>query len=300
MDNEAMDSFDEIRGKSDLAAAFRKISVELYNKEHNPAKALEAINQACALDPENSRYLYDRDRILENVGADPLVRLSMLEEKKELIDERDDLSLNYISVLSRNGREEEALDRLMGRNFHLDEELQPKIIAVYKELLFAFALKEIKEGNKERAAVLCELTFTYPDCLGVNKGKTLPDNKGWYLIGEIKKDEGKDEEAEEAYKKAAEGSPEPELLKSVSDYPSDSLYWIGLAKARLGQQKEALDIMRKLMDFGSANMKEETFGEDKEEELLYETYRDELVTKNNEYCRMLISLGVKGLGEVNR
>ena len=107
-------------GKAELAAAFRSISVELYNKEHNAAKALDSIGKACELDPGNSLYLYERDCLLEEVGSDPVVRLSLLEGKDDLIAERDELSLNYAHVLNLNSRIDEAMDIILGRDFSLD------------------------------------------------------------------------------------------------------------------------------------------------------------------------------------
>ncbi len=290
---------DNIEGKAELAKALRDISVELYNKDRNPAKALDAIGRACSMDPENSLYLYERDCLLEEVGADPMVRLSMLEDKKEVILKRDDLTFNYAHVLNLNGRIDEAADLLLGREFALDLPGQIRLATEYKKTLLTMAAREASEGNSDRALVICELSFTYPKGLGISDEIKVPDNMGWFMIGDIHMDRSEDMAAADAFEKAAEGDEEPKLLSKETDVSSEHIYYQALAKARLGQKKEALDLMRKLMDFGNEHMNdepEENAVRVRENEA--GSYIADPKKKNEEYCKRLISLGVRGLGEI--
>ncbi|MCR5585481.1 MAG: hypothetical protein K6F63_08630 [Lachnospiraceae bacterium] len=294
------DKNEKIEDKKDLAKALRDISVELYNNERMISKALDAIGKACEMDPDSSLYLFERDFLLEEAGADPVVRLSLLEERKELLSERDDLALNYAHVLNLNGKIDEAADILLGRDFKLDKEGQIRLSEEYRRTLLTMAIREVTEGNRARGIVIGEMSLTYPKNLGIDPEIELPDNMGWYMLGEMHREGGDEDAADVAYKKAAEGETLPKLLYSSTDIPSDHIYWQALAKARLGQKKEALDLMRKLMDFGNESMEKiSELQEVNETQDNNQSYRTDLKKKNEDYCKRLISLGVRGLGEVN-
>ncbi len=281
-------------GKAGVAAALRDISVEFFNKEHNGAKALEAIEKACSLEPENSLFLYDRDCLLEIVGADPGVRLSLLEDRKELIGEREELTLNYISLLRLNNKPNEALEMILGRDYSLDKAGQIRLASEYKKTLCALAAGELSEGYSVRALAILEMSRIYPKNLGIDPAVKVPDNMGWFMTGEILKERGEDEEALEAYGNACEGEEEPKILNDISDIPFDHIYWQGLAKARLGQKKEALEMMRKLIDFGNGhNEPEADFKENSNGD-----YGQDIRRLNQDHSKRLTALGIRGLGEI--
>jgi tetratricopeptide (TPR) repeat protein len=296
----AEDIKEKTEEKKELAKALRDVSVELYNNEHMVSKALEAVGKACELDPDNSQYLFERDLLLEEAGSDPVVRLSLLEERKELLSERDDLALNYAHVLNLNGKIDEAADILLGRDFKLDREGQIKLAEEYRRTLLTMAVREVTEGNRDRGIVIGEMSLTYPKNLGIDPDADLPDNMGWYMLGEMHREGGNEEAAEIAYKKAAEGETTPRLLTSSADIPSDHIYWCALAKARLGQKKEALDLMRKLIDFGNESTEKlNEIQEDTKKADDTGSFKTDLKKKNENYLKRLISLGVRGLGEIS-
>ncbi len=287
-------------GRPDFALPYRNLSIAYYNKEHNGAKALDAIGRACALEPGNSRFLLEQDQLLARVGADPLVRLSLMEGKSVLTEERDALCLNYVRLLNLNGKYHEAMDILTKHIFHVWEGGEGKVAEEYKNALFGLAAEAVAAGNYDKALELLNKTFDYPDNLGEGKLFNVPDNRAWYLIGEAESAKGDKAAAEAAYKKAAEGEIKPEIVRYYNDIPSDYIYWLGLAKARLGLREEALDAMRALIDFGNEHLNdvvEYDFFAVSMPEL--EVYEDDIKKKNDEYCKHLVSLGVKGLGEVD-
>ncbi len=287
-------------GRPDFALPYRNLSIAYYNKEHNGAKALDAIGRACALEPGNSRFLLEQDQLLARVGADPLVRLSLMEGKSAVTEERDALCLNYVRLLNLNGKYHEAMDILTKHIFHVWEGGEGKVAEEYKNALFGLAAEAVAAGNYDKALELLNKTFDYPDNLGEGKLFNVPDNRAWYLIGEAESAKGDKAAAEAAYKKAAEGEIKPEIVRYYNDIPSDYIYWLGLAKARLGLREEALDAMRALIDFGNEHLNdvvEYDFFAVSMPEL--EVYEDDIKKKNDEYCKHLVSLGVKGLGEVD-
>ncbi|MCR5584230.1 MAG: hypothetical protein K6F63_02195, partial [Lachnospiraceae bacterium] len=275
-------------GRPDLAMIAADLSVVYYNYVHNAAKALDAIGRACALEPGNSLFLLRQDKLLERVGADPMVRFSLLEGKKDLLEERDELCLSYARLLNLNGRHEEALKMLSEHRFHPWESGVDKATTEYRNTLLALAAKKLMQGEPDKAAELCKETFEL-SVEGSAQTADGSDSKSRFMLGEIYRAIGDEETAKAEYQKAADSEIEP---KSAS---SDSVYWTGLAKARLGLNKEALKAMKNLIDYGNAHMND-TF--EAGSPVRTDDYEEDLKKINEDHCKRLVNLGVKGLAEV--
>lgn len=285
--------------KSDFAMSYRNLSIAYYNKQKDSAKALSAIKKACALEPENSRFLLELDQLSAKAGVSIEERLRVLEKHKELLDGRDVLYLAYVALLNLNGRYEEALTCLENHTFHPWEGGEGKVSGEYKTALFALAEKEMAKGNYEKAIELCERTLAYPDNLGEGKLENVPDNKAHYLIGKCFKALGRDEKAKEHFILTAAGSSAPAAVRYYNDQPSDYIYYQGLAFAEFGRKADAENSFNQLVDFGNAHIK------DKVEYDFFavsmpalEVYQDDIQKRSDDYCRHLIYLGNKGLEKI--
>ncbi|MCR5584542.1 MAG: hypothetical protein K6F63_03790, partial [Lachnospiraceae bacterium] len=280
-------------GRPDLAMIAADLSVAYYNQERNAAKALEAIGRACALEPENSLFLLRQDRLLEIVGADPNVRFSLLEGKKELVGERDELCISYARLLNLNGRHEEALKALEDHDFKAWMGNSGKAAEEYRNTLRALAVKEMVKGNTDRAIELCKDVFACSEKPVWASDPDSADSKTWFMLGELYREKGDAEASEDAYLRAAR--VEERHADIDSELPSESIYWAGLAKARLGQSREALAIMKDLIDLGNAHMND-VF--EKAAPAGTDGYEEDPKILNEDRCKRLVNLGVKGLTEV--
>lgn len=56
------------REKPELAMARRNLAIYFYNKEKAPEKAMEAMEEACALDPAYPRFWLERDQLAARLG----------------------------------------------------------------------------------------------------------------------------------------------------------------------------------------------------------------------------------------
>ncbi|MGE5463063.1 MAG: DUF5107 domain-containing protein, partial [Syntrophothermus sp.] len=96
----------------------RNLGLAYYNKRHEPEKALEHFETAFRLNPDDARVLFELDQLYKRINRTPAWRLALLEKFPVLVEKRDDLSVEHISLLNLSGRHEEAHHRLMKRNFH--------------------------------------------------------------------------------------------------------------------------------------------------------------------------------------
>jgi tetratricopeptide (TPR) repeat protein len=62
--------------------------------------------------------LFELDLLKKRAGVSPRKRLAFLATHRSVVDEREDLLLEYVTLLNYFGRYEEALSILMGRKFH--------------------------------------------------------------------------------------------------------------------------------------------------------------------------------------
>ena len=282
--------------KPDFAMAWRNLSIAYYNKEEEPEKALSAIGKACSLENGNSRFLLEQAQLGAKAGVSSAQRLKLLEEHKELLEDRDTLCLAYITLLNENGRWEEALELLRRHVFHVWEGGEGKVAEQYKISLFALAGAAMDKGDYAGALELCRQTITYPENLGEGKLPNVPDNQAYYLMGVCCRKLGEEEKAKGFFRLAAEGSQTPEPVRYYNDQPSDYIYYIGLALLALGKKAEAKAAFQKLVDFGRAHETEKVgydFFAVSLPEL--EVYQDDLQKRSKAYCERLIALGEKGL-----
>ena len=66
-----------------------------FNKDHEPQKALEALERAYALNPSDARVLLELDQLHRCAGWDPAQRFAYLHAHKDVVFVRDDLTTEY-------------------------------------------------------------------------------------------------------------------------------------------------------------------------------------------------------------
>ena len=288
--------------KETLAEADRNgvISEEQVRKFNNLARV--EIRKACSLEPGNSRFLLEQDQLLKRLEVSEKDRLAILEEHQEILPDRYALMLAYVSLLNADGQYEKALDLLLSYTFHVWEGGEGKVADEYRTALLALAEKKITEGTEDalrEAVSYAERSLTYPDNLGEGKLDNVPDNHAYYLMGCAYRELRDGEKALECFRKAAEGSQIPAQVRYYNDQPSDYIYWQGLAFHALGKDEMAKKSFHQLIIYGEQHLFDEVgydFFAVSMPEL--EVYQDDIGKRSRDYCRKLITLGQKGLGEI--
>ena len=85
---------------------------------HNPQAADRMYEKAFAANPEDARLLYEWDQLRKRARlASPQDRLRWLEKHPELVARRDDLTVEFVTLLNQAGKFHEALSVLKKRRF---------------------------------------------------------------------------------------------------------------------------------------------------------------------------------------
>lgn len=287
-----------VKQKPELAMAHRNLSIAYYNKEHQPGKALKAIETACSLEPDYPRFWLERDQLAAKLGHSVQARLEVLQTHESLLPRLDALYLRYITLLNCNGHYEEALRCLSSHIFHPWEGGEGKVVAQYRFALTELAKRKISQRQYREAIDLLKRTLQYPENLGEGKLPSVPDNQAHYLMGLSYRSLGDAESAERYFTLATGGTQTPSRVLYYNDQPSDFIYYQGLAYQALGQSDLARKSFHQLLSFGERHLFDRVsydfFAVSLPE---IEVYQDDRQLRNTQYCNYLRALGQMGLSD---
>lgn len=276
----------------------RNLGLAYYNKLHEPQRALQSLETAFALNRRDDRVLFELDQLYKKLNHLPAERLAFLEQYGDLVNQRDDLTVEQITLLNLLQRPDEALQLLLGRSFHPWEGGEGKVTRQYVVSLVEIARLCIERGEFEKAVQHLERAQSYPQNLGEGKLFGAQENNIFYYMGCAYEGAGDRERATEWFARAAVGLSEPSSAMFYNDQPPDMIFYQGLALQKLGQTAEAGDLFQKLLKYGQDHMNDEVkidyFAISLPDFLVFDEDLDE---RNQAHCHYMIALGSTGLGE---
>lgn len=85
----------------EFPTVWRNLSLAYYNKCNNREKAVAALEKAFALDNTDARILMELDQLYKKLGRSYAERLTFLEKHVALVESRDDLALERITLYNQ-------------------------------------------------------------------------------------------------------------------------------------------------------------------------------------------------------
>ncbi len=246
------------------------------------------------MDQTDARVFFELDQLYKVENYSPEERLQNMEAHPELLEKRDDLYTEYITLLNLTGRYREAYDRMMKHIFHPWEGGEGKITAQYRSALKQMAYACMKE-DPGKASEILKKALVYPENLGEGKLIGSKDNDLYYLLGTLASDP---EEAEKYYELAAMGDGTLGSAMYYNDQPPQMTYYAALANRKLGRDETAEQLFRSFLEYGETHMEDEIsidyFAVSLPDFLIFET---DLNRKNRVHCCLMKALGHLGQGE---
>ena len=288
---------------------WRNLALARFNKQGRQEEALEYMEKAFALDTTDSRVLMELDQLYRRMQKPHQFRLDRLQKHPELIQQRDDLVLEEITLLNQLGRYEEAKQKLDAHQFHPWEGGEGKVPGQYQIARVELAKNSLtpnpspKERGVDSAEVdeairLLEECLEYPFHLGEGKLYGAQENDFYYFLGLAYEMKGQVEKARECWEEATKGPQEPAAAMYYNDAKPDKIFYQGLALQKLGRQGEANGRFYKLVNYGKQHIFEKQtmdyFAVSLPDLLIWE---DSLDVKNRIHCLYMLALGYYGLGD---
>ncbi|MCM3630548.1 DUF5107 domain-containing protein [Paenibacillus glycanilyticus] len=275
----------------------RNLALAYFNKQNKPEAARKSLEKAFANNGADARVFYELDQLYKKIGMSAQERLSRLEQYKELVDKRDDLYLEFVTLLNLLGRHEEALEALLSRQFHPWEGGEGKVTGQYVLALVELGKHNLQQGNGKEAVALFNRALKYPENLGEGKLDGAQENNVHYGLGRAYNQLGDEAKAAYHWAIASQGLEEPASAMYYNDQPPDMIFYQGKAWLELGNEKEAKRRFNKLIDYAEKHLFDEVkidyFAVSLPDFLVFE---DDLNKRNRIHCLYMMGLGLLGLG----
>lgn len=276
----------------------RNLALVYYNKSGDVQKAKEELEKAYALDETDARVFLELDQLYKKMSVDFTDRLKNYEIHKDIIKERDDTMLEFVTLYNLAGMYEKAYETILSHTFRPWEGAEGRISRQYKIALTEMAKAKMKESDYGKAEELLEKALVYPENLGEGKLEGTKDNDIYYYLGKVKNALGKIDEAKDCFEKAEIGENEPAGVMYYYDQPADMILYKGLANMELGNNKAAYACFNKLMDYGERHLNDEVqndfFAVSLPDFLIFE---ENMEAKNKAHCYYLMGLAHLGFDD---
>ncbi|MCX6307367.1 MAG: DUF5107 domain-containing protein, partial [Bacteroidia bacterium] len=298
--SEAVASWEKSAAMDDqFPTVLRNLSLAYFNKLKQEEKAVALLEKAFALDGTDARVLMELDQLYKRICRPHAERLKFLENYFELVEQRDDVYLEYATLCNQIGNYNKAKELIDNRRFHPWEGGEGKVPTQYQLCRVELAKESIAKEEYSRTIELLNECLDYPHNLGEGKLDGTQENDFHYFLGCAYEGMGLLEEARKYWALAKEGITEPAAAIFYNDQKPDKIFYQGLALLKLGREEEAYSRFNNLIRFGEKHLEEhiklDYFAVSLPDLLIWE---DDLTFRNKIHCHYMIGLGFLGLNEI--
>lgn len=298
---DAIDCWEKsIEQDDSFPTALRNLALAYYNKSDKKMEAKDLLEKAFDLDKTDSRIFMELDRLYEKFNVSPAERLLTYEMYKDIVELRDDLCIERITLNNLVGNYEAADAQIRSRRFHPWEGGEGKIVGQFVLNRMALAEEAIRQGKHSEALAFLKETDNYPLNLGEGKLSTIAENDIEYYKGLAYLELNEKENATIWLGKATEGLQEPQQAFFYNDQSPDKIYYQGMAWKLLGDEKRAAERFQALVRHGQEHMNDECeidyFAVSLPDLAIWD---DDLNKLNQIHCHYVIGLGNLGLGKIS-
>lgn len=281
-----------------FAIPWRNLGLALMNKKGDSAKSAEYLEKAFELASDDARIFFELDQLRKKTGVELSTRLQEMEAHIELVLERDDQTVELLSVYNQSGLHQKALAILETRNFHPWEGGEGKVASQFITSLVELAKAAIRESNFDVAIEYLQRSLSFPDNLGEGKLEGSQDNNIHYYLGLAYEGLGNETSAQREFELASSGLSEPTSAMYYNDQPPESIYFQGLALEKLNRPEQAKAVFERLIAYAGEHIDEEVtmdyFAVSLPDFLVFD---EDLNEQNKQHCQFIRALGQMGLSQ---
>jgi len=263
---------------------WRNLALARFNKQDRREEALAYMERAFSLDEKDARVLMELDQLYKRLQKPHAERLVFLQKYPKLLQQRDDLRLEEITLLNQVGLYGDAKVLLDCHQFHPWEGGEGKVSGQYQICRVELAKQALTRKELDKAARLLEECLVFPPHLGEGKLYGAQDNDFLYFLGR--------------YEEGTVGPTEPAAAMYYNDAKPDKIFYAGLCYRQLGQEDKARSLFYRLINYGKQHLYDKVtmdyFAVSLPDLLIWE---DSLDVKNEIHCKYMLALGYLGIGD---
>jgi tetratricopeptide (TPR) repeat protein len=231
----------------DFATAWRNLGIGYFNVCKKPAKARAAYDRACRAQPTDSRVVYERDQLWKRIGARPEVRLAELEKRFDLVQERDDLTVEICALYNQVKQHNRASKLVSSRRFQPWEGGEGGPLGQHVRSHIALGRAELDAGNFENALKEFETALGSPKNLGEARHMLANQSDILYWLGCAWAAVGNRKSSRRCWSAAANFRGDFQEM-SVRPF-SEMTFYSALAWKKLGRAAKSKNLLRGLLAF---------------------------------------------------
>lgn len=242
-----------VQAGADYSVVWRNLGIGAFNVDRDRAKAREMYEQAfkASMREEaggSGRIFYERDQLWKRVGVAAAERVAEMEKHRELVERRDDLSVEYAGLLNALGRFAEAARVLAGRRFQPWEGGEGLALGQHVAAQVGLGKAALERGDARGAVAAFRAALEAPENLGEAKHLLANQSDVHYWLGKAMAAIGDGEGARREWEIAARARGDFQEM-SVRAYSEMSVY-SALAMRALGREEEAEGVLRGMRAYG--------------------------------------------------
>ena len=261
---------------------------------------MDSLEKAFALKDSDARVLMELDQLYKKLNRNYKDRLQFLEKYLPLVEQRDDLYLERITLYNQLGEYNKAKDLLSVYKFHPWEGGEGKVIAQHLICNVELAKEQICSGNYSDALGLLNEAENYPPNLGEEKLAGVQENDIHFWKGVAYEGISNEEMANQFYQMATRGISEPASATFYNDPQPDKIFYQGLAWKKLKDPVRSDEIFKRLIEYGQSHMEDQIsidyFAVSLPDLLVFNV---DLNLRNRIHCFYIMALGNLGLDKAH-
>ena len=230
---------------SKFSIVWRNLGIAYFNVSRQPAKARAAYEKAIRANPGDARLVYERDQLWKRLGETPVRRLHELSKHAQLVEQRDDLSVEFCALLNQTGRHTEARELLAHRNFQPWEGGEGAALGQHVRTELALGRAALAKKSYQQAVEHFKSALRSPENLGEAKHLLANQSDIHYWLGLAFDQLGEKSSARQHWLAAANFKGDFQEM-SVRAF-SEMTYYSALSWQKLGQKTKATRLLRGLL-----------------------------------------------------
>jgi len=218
---------------------WRNLGLAHYNVLHDRATARACYEKALQANPHDARLLSELDQLLKRQGEPSESRLALLEQHLDLVQQRDDLTVERATLYNQLRQPEKALQIVLSRRFHPWEGGEGRVSDQYESAHIMLGRAALEAGRASEALAHFEQARTFPENLGEGRFATTSLAHLDYWTGRAYEAMGEAARAAACYQRAA--APQTVITAAT--------YYRAQALRHLGQEEAARQQLQAILDY---------------------------------------------------
>ena len=228
----------------EFPTTWRNLGFAYYNVRSDEKQAREAFARARTFASRDARIVYEQDQLLKRTGERPERRLAGLEQVLELVESRDDLSVELASLYNQVGQPEDALKVLFSRRFQPWEGGEGLVLSQYVRANLLLGQQALAEKDAPTAIYRFEAAWNLPESIGEAKHLLMNLSMIDYWLG-VSHSANQDK-ARAIFHWERAGKYRGDFQQMQVHSISDITYWSAQALVSLGRDEEARQMFQEI------------------------------------------------------